>query len=126
MTEILIGPPSELAWLVVTSGPRTGKEFRLGEVTGIGRDPTQNEVVIDDQAMSRQHAKIKLEGKKFVIHDLASSNGTFVNDGQVYRQVLSDGDRIRMGETEFTFIEVQEKGEGGKPATGKSKKRQKA
>ena len=102
-------PPPRLAWLVVMSGPRTGKEFRLGEVTTVGRDAALNDVVIDDPAISRQHAKIRLEDETFVIYDLASTNGTFVNGEQIQRRALVNGDRIRMGETTFTFMEVKEK-----------------
>jgi len=102
-------PPPRLAWLVLRSGPRIGKEFRLGEVTNIGRDATMNDIVIDDPAMSRQHAKIRLEDEQFVLYDLASLNGTFVNDEQIQKRALVNGDMIRMGETLFTFMELKEK-----------------
>lgn len=113
-TVSLRRPPSRLAWLVVRSGLRMGKEFRLGEETNIGRDATRSDIVIDDTGMSRQHAKIRLENEQFVLYDLASRNGTFVNDEQIQKRVLMDGDRIKMGETIFTFMEITEKKEEGK------------
>jgi len=110
-TEILRKKPLQMAWFVVRSGPRAGKEFQLGEITNIGRDAMQNDIALDDSAMSRQHAKVKLEDGQFVLYDLASTNGTFVNGERIYRHVLADGDRITIGETEFIFMEVKEKEE---------------
>lgn len=110
-TVSLRRPPSRLAWLVIRSGMRIGKEFRLGEETDIGRDSARNDIVVDDAAVGRQHAKIRLEGEQFVIYDLASRNGTFVNDQQIQKQVLVNGDSIRMGQTTFTFMEITEKKE---------------
>ena len=104
-------PPLQLAFLVFTSGVRRGKQCTLGENTSIGRDPSLSEIVIDDDdTVSRQHAKIKLEGKRFTIFDLGSANHTYVNEKEVYHQVLSDGDRIRLGKTTFAFITLKEKG----------------
>jgi len=111
-TVYLRRPPPRLAWLVVRSGPRLGREFRLGKVTNIGRDATLNDIVIDDPAMSRQHARIRLEDDQFVLYDLASLNGTFVNDEQVQKRALVDGDMIKMGETLFTFMEIKDKEKG--------------
>ena len=89
-----------------------GKEFRLAKVSNIGRDATQNDVVIDDPAISRQHARIRLEDGQFVLYDLASANGTFVRSrgsdtwDQIQKQALTDGDMIKTGETTFSFMRV--------------------
>jgi len=108
-TEILRKAPPQMAWLVSKTGLRAGKEFRLLEETRIGRDAAQNDVVIDDSAVGRQHAKIRLESGQWILYDLASTNGTFVNDQQIYRQPLTDGDVVRMGQTTFVFMELREK-----------------
>lgn len=105
-TEILHRPPPQMAWLVVRSGIRAGKEFRLGEITNIGRDAMHNDIAIDDPAVSGQHARIKLEDGKFVLYDLASTNGTTVNGEKVLRHVLNHGDQVVMGETQFTFMQI--------------------
>lgn len=105
-TEILHRPPPQMAWFVVRGGPRAGKEFRLGEVTNLGRDATQNDIAIDDTAISRQHARVKLEDGKFVLYDLASANGTIVNGGKILKHELANGDQITLGETQFTFMQV--------------------
>lgn len=108
-TEILRKPPAQLAWMVLHSGPRAGKEFRLGEVTNIGRDAKENDIPVDDAAMSRQHARVKLENDEFVLYDLASANHTYVNGEEIQKHVLKEGDRIKMGETEFAYMEVAAK-----------------
>lgn len=105
-TEILHRPPPQMAWFVVRGGARAGKEFRLGEITNIGRDATQNDIAVDDSAISRQHARVRLEEGKFVLYDLASANGTTVNGDKILKHELANGDQVAMGETQFTFMQV--------------------
>lgn len=101
-------PAGPLAWFILKSPPHVGKEFRLQTVTTVGRDPALNDIVLQDPAVSRQHAKVKLEEGHFVIYDLASENGTFVNGEKVLRQVLKDKDLLRFGQTEVVFMEIGE------------------
>jgi pSer/pThr/pTyr-binding forkhead associated (FHA) protein len=65
------------------------------------------ELRLPDADTSRRHAKIVCEGDAFVVHDLASTNGTFVNGTRVDEQVLRPGDRIQIGENTITFCQVQ-------------------
>ncbi|WP_409484215.1 FhaA domain-containing protein [Arsenicicoccus dermatophilus] len=78
----------------------------LGAITVIGRDGIAD-VVLDDPGISRRHAEIRVtsEGPRFVgaIRDLGSTNGTFVEGHRVASQALSDGDRVTVGRTSFTF-----------------------
>jgi len=85
------------------STPEGRQERLLGEVTRIGRAP-QNELPFADGAMSVVHARIVREGESFVIEDVASRNGTFVNDQRVTRQVLRDGDVVAIGRARLTFL----------------------
>ena len=55
------------------------------------------DVVLEDGGISREHAELIREGDGWVIADLGSRNGTFVNDGQVHRQRLRQGDIVRLG-----------------------------
>lgn len=113
-TQVFRRPPSELSHLTVTSGSRRGQNFSLSEKeagTRIGRDAQRNEISLDDSQMSRDNSLIRLKNGVFIIYDLASTNGTFVNDQKILEQPLKDGDEIKIGDTYFKFIEV--KGRGG-------------
>lgn len=105
-TELLHKLPEEVAYLIIRSGTRAGKEYRLGEVTTIGRDGQQCEIILDDTACSGQHARVKLENGRFILHDLASTNGTKVNNSEIVRHVLEDGDQIDIGKTTLTFMQL--------------------
>lgn len=92
------------AWLVEKSGPETGKKFPLiwDEVT-IGRDK-ENTIVINDEAVSLKHAKIKKVGSSYYLFDCASDNGTFLNNKKLLRpKPLSDWDEIQIGRTTILF-----------------------
>lgn len=101
-TRILDASSPEIGWLAVVSGPETGRDYRLHTPTNIGRDG-HNQIVLDDDAVSAEHARIKLERKQFVLYDLASTNGTFVNGRRVQKHVLFDKDEIAIGETKLVF-----------------------
>src|SRR5437763_11675350 len=59
---------------------------------------------IGNASVSRRHAMIEKDGDRFVIADLGSRNGTFVNDIPVKRRELQHGDRVRIGESQFFFL----------------------
>lgn len=104
-TIVLRIRPEELGMLVVKNGRRAGETFKFGEVASIGRD-SDNEISIDDEAMSRHNAKIWMESEGFVIQDLASTNGTWVNKARVLKQPLCDGDEVQVGDTQFKFVQI--------------------
>ena len=62
-----------------------------------------NDVVLEDEAISGQHMRIRPEDGRFVLHDLGSTNGTRVNERRVSRHPLQDGDVIRVGDTSLRF-----------------------
>lgn len=68
----------------------------------IGRE-NYNDVVLKNLLVSRQHAVILWENASFVIKDLNSQNGTFVNDKSITLTALSDGDKIKIGGFQFRF-----------------------
>ncbi len=80
-----------------------GKRYRLEASTRIGRRP-DNDIVLDDDDVSRYHAVIIDTGSSFVISDLRSTNGVQVQDRRIRTTAtLADGDHIRIGGHEFTF-----------------------
>ena len=60
--------------------------------TSLGRAKVNDIVLNEDVAVSSEHCRIRPEDGKFVLHDLKSTNGTFVNDRKVTRQPLTEGD----------------------------------
>lgn len=104
----LVPPERRQASLVVISGWEIGRELEVhGLAQVMGRSTLAN-TYIASPSVSRQHARIDLvaEGDKdqFVLSDMGSSNGTFVNNERIKRYVLSDGDKVRMGDVVFKFI----------------------
>jgi class 3 adenylate cyclase/tetratricopeptide (TPR) repeat protein len=90
--------PIALAWL-----EQAGERRYVESETRIGRGE-QNDLRLNDQSVSRDHALIRRVDGVYLISDLDSANGTFVNDQRVYApRPLSRGDRIRLAETTFTF-----------------------
>jgi DNA-binding winged helix-turn-helix (wHTH) protein len=92
--ETVVG---ELAMLVIVDGPSPGKRFLLEQpVFLIGRDERCN-LVIPDRQVSRQHSSIAMKGDHYVLKDLGSKNGTFVNGQALEKEyTLQDGDEIQI------------------------------
>lgn len=74
-----------------------------GPITTIGRDPTCG-VHIDSLGVSRHHAAIHWTGDRFVLTDLASRNGTFVNKARIRERALRNGDAISAGDCQLRFL----------------------
>ena len=90
--------------LIAQSGPDAGKSFLLSAAQNvIGRDPTA-QVSLSDPTVSRQHAMVRVDAAATSIADLGSMSGTAVN-GEVIKGVrISVGDRIVVGQSEFTLM----------------------
>jgi pSer/pThr/pTyr-binding forkhead associated (FHA) protein len=86
--------------LVMSEGPQPGQTFMLDrDLLAIGRDPTNNNIVINDPQVSRQHARIVRQGDLMVIEDVGSTNGTFVNGMRLNSpHTLINGDVIGLGD----------------------------
>lgn len=107
-TEVIGAPQPPAAWLVMRLGNRTGKQYGLQRGRNvIGRDAAQCEIVVDDPTVSKRHAEIRYENGQFVLYDLASTNGTFVNNRRVQRQGLLDDDDVRLGNVAFVFKQAK-------------------
>lgn len=76
----------------------------------IGRLP-DNGLVIDNPAVSGRHARVYREGNHYVLEDLKSTNGTFVNDKPIARHTLLEGDKVLVGK--HTLVFTQQGGEQG-------------
>ncbi|HYO65296.1 MAG TPA: adenylate/guanylate cyclase domain-containing protein [Archangium sp.] len=80
----------------------TTGDFPLGDMTTLGRHPS-NTVRLVDREVSKEHATIERMGRDFILRDLGSSNGTFVNGRRVAELRLRDGDEISLGTSKLTF-----------------------
>jgi len=92
---------------VMHSGPNTGKIYPL-EATEIiiGRDAS-NVIAINDAEVSRKHAKLSLQNSAYVIQDLGSTNGTFINGQRISTpQELKPGDTVTLGENIVLMYET--------------------
>lgn len=78
--------------------------------TIIGRNPG-SDILIENPAVSRQHALIREEGGRFIIEDKGSANGTFVENEKITSRELKDGDRIQILKYEMLFNILTAKGE---------------
>lgn len=89
--------------LFVIQGRDQGTRFDLvDEVLTIGRDAS-NPIHLQDTEVSRKHAELARRDKSYLLTDLRSSNGTFVNDRQVETHALVSGDRVRFGRTVLLY-----------------------
>ena len=97
--------PAEGPVLVAEGDPQDQRVIPLGATTTVGREP-DNEVVVSQPGVSRNHARIVQAEGGYLLSDLGSSNGTFVNDQRVMDEayLLQDGDRIRLGSIELSFV----------------------
>ncbi len=96
--------------LYVIQGNGQGSHFDLaqlisssnGHAIGIGREKG-NDIAVEDHEASRRHAEIRKHNDTFVLTDLDSSNGTFLNNGRISEVELKSGDRIQIGRTLFLY-----------------------
>ncbi len=97
---------AETAMLLMVEGPSASKRVFLEKPTlFIGRDE-QCELVIPDRQVSRKHARISLKGDQYILEDLRSKNGTFVNGQELDGPyALQDGDEIQIAYCcKLTFV----------------------
>ena len=84
-----------MAVLQALIGHSPGRIFDLRDQSSLGRHPNCD-VVLDSPAVSRRHALIVRSKKGWLLQDLGSRNGTFVNDKRVQRAYLAPGDQINI------------------------------
>ncbi|HMS49703.1 FHA domain-containing protein [Candidatus Neomicrothrix sp.] len=107
---ILIGQKQDApvcGWLVIMRGRRKGHDFRIEKDSGVLGRAGKSDYVIEDDTVSSEHARIKLEDGVYVVYDLGSANGTYVNGERVHRAELTDGDVFKVGETLVLFKEAK-------------------
>lgn len=83
--------------LVVRQGPEIGTRYTLhGDSVSVGRVP-DNDIQLDDFTVSRQHAVLVRENQDWILRDLGSLNGTYLNNERVDECIVRHGDALQIG-----------------------------
>jgi hypothetical protein len=94
--------------LVVKRGPNAGSTFLLDkDRTSAGRHPS-SDIFLDDITVSRRHAEVMREGQRFLVKDVGSLNGTYVNRERVDVAELASGDELQIGKFKLMFFAAKE------------------
>src|SRR5438105_102781 len=98
-------PVDRSAALVVIYGVELGRKYDLTrEITSIGRSSKSN-IQIDQESVSRNHARLMNKEGSATVEDLGSTNGTWLNDSMLRGgMALRNGDMIKIGRTVFKYI----------------------
>ncbi len=103
------GPRERNAYLIVLSGRAVGKMYKLAPGDHVLGRSTDAEIRLDDEGVSRLHAKMRRRSDGTVeVSDLDSTNGTYVNGAQIRHFTLSDGDRIQIGSVTILKFSYQD------------------
>lgn len=104
-----------LGWLVVKSGGRYGHMYKIKPGALIGRDARKADMILDDEKISGLHAKLMVKEGRFVLWDLGSANGTYLNGQEVTAATpVKENDEIKMGNLVFVLKTLGEKTSGEK------------
>ncbi len=100
-------PDSSAFKLTIRQGPKPNQVFDLDkDVLGLGRE-AGNDLVIEDPQISRRHARLTRQGNSYLLEDLGSTNGTFVNGSRVSTPVLlANGDLIGLADTVVLAVQI--------------------
>ena len=95
--------PFGSALLVVRRGPNVGSRFLLdSDVTTVGRSP-DSDIFLDDVTVSRRHAEFCRAAQGFLVRDVGSLNGTYVDRNRIEEAILVDGQEVQVGKYRLVF-----------------------
>lgn len=91
--------------LLVRSGPQAGLRVPLtGEITRLGRHP-DSDIFLDDITVSRRHAEVVRRNADYIVRDVGSLNGTYVNQSRIDANTdISNGDELQVGKFRLVFL----------------------
>jgi pSer/pThr/pTyr-binding forkhead associated (FHA) protein len=97
--------PEGAAILVVRRGPGAGSRFLVDkDVVTAGRHP-ESDIFLDDVTVSRRHAEVARAGNGFVLRDVGSLNGTYLNRERIDEEApLASGDELQVGRFKLVFV----------------------
>ncbi len=95
--------PRTSALLIMERGPGAGSRFLLdGDITTAGR-AVDADIFLDDVTVSRKHVEFVREGTGFLVRDVGSLNGTYLNRQRIESAILQAGDEVQIGKYRLTF-----------------------
>jgi pSer/pThr/pTyr-binding forkhead associated (FHA) protein len=105
VTDVAVeGLPMDSALLVVKRGPNAGSRFLLDkDLTTAGRHP-ESDIFLDDVTVSRRHAEFHREGSRFLVRDVGSLNGSYLNRERIDEAPLTSGDEVQIGKFRLVFL----------------------
>ena len=90
--------------LLVKRGPDAGAKYVLDhDVTRVGRHP-ESDIFLDDITVSRRHAEFVRDGSGYLVRDVGSLNGTYVNRERIDDVALVSGDEVQVGKFKLVFL----------------------
>jgi FHA domain/Double zinc ribbon len=96
--------PAGFALLVVQRGPNAGSRFLLDQqVTTAGRSP-DSDIFLDDVTVSRRHAQFTRTEEGYVVEDVGSLNGTYLNRERIEQALVGNGDEVQIGKFRLLFF----------------------
>ena len=96
--------PVEYGLFVVESGPKAGARYGLeAPITTIGRNGTAD-ILLDDVTVSRRHVEVERVGDRYIVRDVGSLNGTYLNRRRIDSGELDDGDELQIGRFKLVFF----------------------
>jgi pSer/pThr/pTyr-binding forkhead associated (FHA) protein len=100
--------PAAVGVLIVRSGPQAGMRIVLDKDNlALGRHP-DSDVVFDDITVSRRHAEVERVADGYVVRDVGSLNGTYLNQERVEWHPLVSGDELQIGKFRMVFLAAPE------------------
>jgi pSer/pThr/pTyr-binding forkhead associated (FHA) protein len=102
--SVTLDEVGETGVLVVKRGPNAGSRFNLtAEVTTAGRHP-DSDIFLDDITVSRRHAEIVHAAGGYIVRDVGSLNGTYLNRERIEQAPLQNGDELQIGKFKLVFV----------------------
>ena len=97
--------PDGIGLLVVKRGPNAGSRFVMdADLTRVGRHP-DSEIFLDDITVSRRHAEFSRGARGYVLRDVGSLNGTYLNRERIEQEApLNNGDEVQIGKFKLVFL----------------------
>ena len=92
-----------VGWVVVMNGDLQGQDFRLVEGQNVIGNSAECDIVLSGPYISGRHAVIRCDGSAFVLQDLGSTNGTFLEGMPCVESEIKDSAKLRLGRTDLKF-----------------------